>query len=263
MDPTDAPAPILTLQGIHKQFGRLEVLRGVDLAVDPGEVVVIIGPSGSGKSTLLRCVNMLTPPTSGEVWFDGKQVRPPVESRWNPLAGIRERRELQQLRSHIGMVFQHFNVFPHLTALHNVSLGLTRVAGLDHEEAEARARRELESVGLSDKADVHPGRLSGGQKQRLAIARALALDPRVMLFDEVTSALDPELVGDVLSQMRRLAEEGMTMLVVTHEMGFAREVADRVIFIDEGVIVEQGPPAFMSDAKQERTQAFLRAIQGA
>jgi polar amino acid transport system ATP-binding protein len=255
--------PILELSDIHKRFGDVEVLKGVDLEVDAGEVVVIIGPSGSGKSTLLRCVNMLTPPTAGTVVFEGAELIPPPVSRWSPFVGVRERRELQRLRAHIGMVFQHFNVFPHLTALENVTLGLTRVAGLDRAAAERRAREELAAVGLAEKEAVYPNTLSGGQKQRLAIARAVALEPRLMLFDEVTSSLDPELVGDVLAQMRKLAHEGMTMLVVTHEMGFAMDVADRVIFIDGGVIVEQGPPDFMRDPQHERTRSFLQAIQEA
>jgi polar amino acid transport system ATP-binding protein len=258
-----ADGPILRLTGIRKRFGDLEVLRGVDLEVARGEVVCVIGPSGSGKSTLLRCVNMLAHPTAGTVWFDGEEVVPPPVSRWNPLVGREERRRLQQVRAHIGMVFQHFNVFPHLTALENVMLGLTRVAGLAPEAARDRALERLAAVGLSDKAEAYPATLSGGQKQRLAIARALALEPRLMLFDEVTSALDPELVGDVLAQMRRLAEEGMTMLVVTHEMKFAMEVADRVVFMDEGVIVEQGAPSFMRDPQHERTRAFLRALREA
>lgn len=252
---------ILELEGLHKRFGDLEVLRGVDLAVAPGEVVCIIGPSGSGKSTLLRCVNMLTPPTAGTVRFEGEEVLAPPVSRWNPLVGRAERRRLQEMRAHIGMVFQHFNVFPHLTALENVTLGLRRVGRLDDARAEEVAREQIAAVGLSDKLDAYPATLSGGQKQRLAIARALALGPRVMLFDEVTSALDPELVGDVLAQMRRLADAGMTMLVVTHEMKFAMEVADRVVFMDGGVIVEEGPPAFMRDPQHERTRTFLRAIR--
>jgi len=256
-----AARPILEISDLRKRFGDLEVLKGVDLDVAMGEVVCIIGPSGSGKSTLLRCVNMLTEPTSGTVRFDGEDVVPPPVSRWNPLMGRDERRRLQGIRAHIGMVFQHFNVFPHLSVLENVTLGLRRVAGMDEEQAEAVARRRIADVGLTDKVDAYPATLSGGQKQRLAIARALALDPRLMLFDEVTSALDPELVGDVLAQMRRLAEAGMTMLVVTHEMKFAMEVADRVVFMDDGVIVEQGPPSFMRDPQHVRTREFLRAVR--
>jgi polar amino acid transport system ATP-binding protein len=258
-----ATVPKLRVEDVTKYYGSTLVLDGVDLDVADHEVVCLIGASGSGKSTLLRCVNMLTPPSGGTVEFDGTAVVAPRESRWNPLAGRGERRELQRLRAHIGMVFQHFNVFPHLTALENVTLGLTRVAGLDAAAAAERARAELEGVGLTEKVDSYPATLSGGQKQRLAIARALALDPRLMLFDEVTSALDPELVGDVLGQMRRLAADGMTMLVVTHEMKFAQEVADRVVFMDGGVIVEEGPPSFMRDPAHERTRAFLRAVREA
>lgn len=253
--------PALELKNIRKYFGDLCVLDGIDLTIEKGEVVVIAGPSGSGKSTLLRGVNMLTPPTSGEVWFEGVRVIEPARSQWNPFAGRSERKRLQELRAHMGMVFQHFNVFPHLSARENVMLGLVRVSGLTTEEARERADRELEAVGLADKADAMPAILSGGQKQRLAIARALALDPRLMLFDEVTSALDPELVGEVLAQMRELAAAGMTMMVVTHEMGFAMEVADRFVFMDEGNIVEQGTPAAMMNPQHERTRSFLRSIQ--
>lgn len=254
--------PALELKNIRKFFGDLCVLDGIDLTVEAGEVVVIIGPSGSGKSTLLRSVNMLAPPTSGEVWFEGTHVVPPPTSRWNPFVGRGERRRLQEFRAHMGMVFQHFNVFPHLTARENVMLGLVRVAGYDRAEARERADHQLELVGLSDKLTAMPSVLSGGQKQRLAIARALALEPRLMLFDEVTSALDPELVGEVLAQMRALASAGMTMLVVTHEMGFAMEVADRVVFIDGGRIIEQGAPEAMMDPQRERTRTFLKAIRG-
>lgn len=252
--------PLLDLRDVSKRFGNNLVLDRISLSVMPGEVVVIIGPSGSGKSTLLRCINFLTPPDSGEVWFEGRRIEPPRHSQWNPFAGRRERRELTRIRAHIGMVFQHFNTFPHLTACENVMLGLTRVGGLSKAEARQRALEQLERVGLRDKASEHPARLSGGQKQRLAIARALALEPTLMLFDEVTSALDPELVGDVLAEMRKLAEGGMTMLVVTHEMGFAMEVADRIVFMDHGAIVEQGPAAHFRDPDNPRTRAFLSAI---
>lgn len=251
---------LLRLQGVSKHFGALQVLDDVNLDVSTGEVVVIIGPSGSGKSTLLRCVNLLAVPDAGEIVFEGSRVTPPPSRRWNPVAGRRERQELQRVRSHVGMVFQHFNVFPHLTVLDNVVLGLTRVGGLDAQAARERATTQLSTVGLSDKLQVYPAKLSGGQKQRLAIARALALDPTLMLFDEVTSALDPELVGGVLAEMKKLALAGMTMLVVTHEMGFAMEVADRIIFMDHGRIVEQGTPERMRNPQHERTRAFLSAI---
>lgn len=254
--------PALVIKDLRKSFGELTVLDGIDLEIDTGEVVVVIGPSGSGKSTLLRCINMLTPPTSGEVWFEGVQVIAPERSRWNPWAGRAERHRLQELRAQMGMVFQQFNVFPHMSTRENVMLGLMRVSGCSEDEARERADRHLEAVGLLDKTHALPSTLSGGQKQRLAIARALALEPRLMLFDEVTSALDPELVGEVLSQMKELAAAGMTMVVVTHEMGFAREVADRFVFMDGGKIVEQGTPEAMIDAKHERTQQFLRTIQG-
>ncbi|MBA2530316.1 MAG: amino acid ABC transporter ATP-binding protein [Euzebyales bacterium] len=253
---------LLELRQVTKRFGDLTVLDRVSLAVAPGEVVVVIGPSGSGKSTLLRCVNFLAPPDSGDVLFQGRRVEPPPPSRWNPLAGRQQNRELTRLRAQVGMVFQHFNVFPHLTARDNVALGLTRVAGLPRAQARAKALEHLARVGLRDKASEHPSRLSGGQKQRLAIARALALEPQLMLFDEVTSALDPELVGGVLAEMRKLAESGMTMLVVTHEMRFAMDVADRVVFMDDGVIVEQGTPEHFRDPQHPRTRAFLSAILG-
>ncbi|MBA2577058.1 MAG: amino acid ABC transporter ATP-binding protein [Euzebyaceae bacterium] len=251
---------MLELRGIRKRFGDLQVLDDVSLSIAPGEVVCVIGPSGSGKSTLLRCVNFLTPVDEGEVWFEGRRIEPPRHSSWNPFAGRPQVRELTRLRARIGMVFQHFNVFPHLTACENVMLGLTRVSGLGKAEARERARAQLERIGLLDKADEHPARLSGGQKQRLAIARALALGPTLMLFDEATSALDPELVGGVLAEMRKLAQDGMTMLVVTHEMQFAMEVADRVVFMDHGAIVEQGTPEHFRDPGNERTRAFLSAI---
>ena len=253
-------AYLLQLRGLYKRFGALTVLENISLDVAAGEVVVIIGPSGSGKSTLLRCVNLLTVPDAGEVIFEDQRLRPPPSRRWNPWAGRAERRELLRTRAHVGMVFQHFNVFPHLTVLDNVVLGLTRVLGQDAAEARERAADQLATVGLSDKLTAYPATLSGGQKQRLAIARALALDPTLMLFDEATSALDPELVGGVLAEMKKLALAGMTMLVVTHEMGFAMEVADRIIFMDEGRIVEQGTPKEMRNPRNERTRAFLSAI---
>src|SRR5207248_4820077 len=219
---------MMQLKDVHKHFGKLEVLRGVSLAVEPGEVVVIIGASGSGKTTLLRCINHLEVPDSGEVWVDGIRLtdRPS---------------DIRAVRVECGMVFQQFNLYPHLTVLDNVTLGPRVVRKVIRREAEAQARELLEKVGLSDKVISYPGQLSGGQQQRAAIARALAMQPKVMLFDEVTSALDPELVGEVLNVMRQLAREGMTMLVVTHEMQFAREVGDRIVVMDQGQIIEQGP----------------------
>jgi ABC-type polar amino acid transport system ATPase subunit len=254
--------PLLRLRSICKSFGSVEVLHGVDLDVERGEVVCIIGPSGSGKSTLLRCVNFIAPPTSGAVEFDGTEYRAPVEHRWVPWLGRAERRRLIRLRAEIGMVFQHFNVFPHLTAVQNVSLGLRRTLGLSRAAADSRARQELAKVGLADKADEYPARLSGGQKQRVAIARALALDPKLMLFDEATSSLDPELVAGILDVMRSLAAAGMTMLVVTHEMHFAMEVADRIVFMDDGRIVESGLPDQFRSPSEPRTRAFLSALSG-
>jgi ABC-type polar amino acid transport system ATPase subunit len=243
-----ASPPILEIRDLHKHFGRLEVLKGVDLTVMRREVIVIIGPSGSGKSTLLRCVNRLEEPTRGTIVFDGRTIT---------AHGV----DMNHVRKDIGMVFQSFNLYPHLTALENVTLALRRVLKQDRAAADARGRAALEEVGLAEKADVHPGQLSGGQQQRVGIARALALSPKVMLFDEPTSALDPELVGGVLDVMRRMREHGMTMLVVTHEMAFAREAADRVIVMDGGEIVEQGPPAQIFAAPQhKRTASFLARV---
>jgi ABC-type polar amino acid transport system ATPase subunit len=243
-----ADRALIRLQKVHKWFGNNHVLKGIDLEVVSGEVLVVIGPSGSGKSTLLRCVNLLEEPTEGEVWFEG-----------NEITDIRT--DLNAVRTRMGIVFQAFNLFPHKTAMQNITLGLQKVLKLRHEEATDRATEELRHVGLEEKADSYPGQLSGGQQQRVAIARALAMRPKLMLFDEVTSALDPELVGEVLDVMKRLAEEGMTMIVVTHEMGFAREVADRVVFMDEGEVVEEGPPnqVFTAPA-EERTRSFLSRI---
>ena len=243
------PAPTrIALKDLHKTFGTLEVLRGIDLQVAVGEVVCIIGPSGSGKSTMLRCVNRLEEPTGGIVEIDGVDI---TDRRSN----------IDQVRSRVGMVFQHFNLWPHMSVLRNVALAPRKVKGLNRADAEQIARRCLEDVGLADKADARPAQLSGGQQQRVAIARALAMDPEVMLFDEVTSALDPELVKEVLDVMRRLAAQGMTMLVVTHEMGFAREVADRVVFMDQGRVVEQGSPEQLFGApKAERLRTFLGQI---
>jgi ABC-type polar amino acid transport system ATPase subunit len=258
-------APVVAAEGIHKTFNRghrgreVHVLRGVDLRVEKGEVLVIIGPSGSGKSTLLRCLNFIAPPDGGSVTFLGRTLTGDVPRR--PAERLRYERELRFFRTHIGMVFQHFNLFPHMTAAENVALGPTRALGLSKREARARSVEELTRVGMADKVDAYPSQLSGGQKQRVAIARALAMRPQLMLFDEATSALDPELIGGVLEEMKRLAETGMTMIVVTHEMGFAREVGDRVVFMDEGRIVEEGPAReLIEHPRNERTQAFLSAI---
>jgi polar amino acid transport system ATP-binding protein len=243
-----ADAAVIRLEHIHKWFGSNHVLKGIDLALEAGEVQVIIGPSGSGKSTLLRCVNMLEIPTEGTVWFEGRDI---TDVRTN----------LNRVRTHIGIVFQAFNLFPHKTALENITLALEKVLRVSPAEARDRAMEQLRHVGLEEKADAYPGRLSGGQQQRVAIARALAMRPKLMLFDEVTSALDPELVGEVLEVMRSLAEEGMTMMVVTHEMGFAREVGTHLIFMDEGRIVEDGDPKeVFADPKNDRTRRFLSKV---
>jgi polar amino acid transport system ATP-binding protein len=239
---------MIEIRDLHKSFGSLEVLRGINFHVEPGEVVCVIGPSGSGKSTLLRCVNLLEEPTSGSVSVAGAELTDPEC-------------DIDAVRRGIGMVFQQFNLFPHLTALGNVTIAQRKVLRRSGAEAEKIARENLQRVGLADKVEAYPAQLSGGQQQRVAIARALALGPQVMLFDEPTSALDPELVGDVLGVMRSLALEGMTMLVVTHEMSFAREVADRVVFMDGGVVVEDGPPSQVISAPQhERTRAFLSRV---
>jgi ABC-type polar amino acid transport system ATPase subunit len=244
------PAPILEAIGLQKQFGTLEVLRGVDLRVAPQELVFIIGPSGSGKSTLLRCLNRLEEPTGGRVRFDGVDILSP---------GV----DINAIRRQMGMVFQSFNLYPHMTALGNVSLALRKVLHRSRAEAEAGARTALEAVGLADKALAYPNELSGGQQQRVAIARALALEPKIMLFDEPTSALDPELVGSVLAVMRKMRESGMTMVVVSHELQFARAAADHVIFLDHGRIVEEGPPArIFGDPVQPRTRDFVSTIGG-
>jgi polar amino acid transport system ATP-binding protein len=247
---------MIRLDGIHKRFGDLEVLKGVDIDVAKGEVVCILGPSGSGKSTLLRCVNLLEPPEKGDIYIEGHDICK------GPGSGTGEQSwELDFVRQRVGIVFQQFNLFPHKTALQNVTLAQEKVLGRPRQEARAKATELLERVGLGDKLDQYPERLSGGQQQRVAIARALAMEPRVMLFDEVTSALDPELVKEVLDTMRELADEGMTMIVVTHELGFAREVADRVVFMDGGVIVEQGPPAeVLGNPREERTKQFLGLV---
>jgi polar amino acid transport system ATP-binding protein len=250
--------PMIKLEGIHKRFGALEVLKGVDLHVAKGEVVCILGPSGSGKSTFLRCVNLLEPPEKGDIFIEGNDICK------GPGSGTGEEGwKLDFVRQRVGIVFQQFNLFPHKTALQNVTLAQEKVLGRSGQEARAKATELLERVGLGDKLEQYPERLSGGQQQRVAIARALAMDPHVMLFDEVTSALDPELVKEVLDTMRELAEEGMTMIVVTHEIGFAREVADRVIFMDGGVIVEEGPPAeVLENPREERTKQFLGLVLG-
>ncbi|MFD9220653.1 amino acid ABC transporter ATP-binding protein [Streptomyces sp. NPDC060064] len=243
-----ADGPEIEIRGLHKSFGDNEVLRGIDLDIARGEVVCVIGPSGSGKSTLLRCVNLLEEPSAGQVFVGGTEVTDLDV-------------DIDAVRRRIGMVFQQFNLFPHVNVTENLTLPQRRVLRRDKARAAKVARENLERVGLSDKADAYPAQLSGGQQQRVAIARALVMDPEVMLFDEPTSALDPELVGEVLAVMRLLAGEGMTMMVVTHEMSFAREVADRVVFMDGGVIVEQGPAAQVVGAPQhERTRNFLNRI---
>ncbi|HET8968480.1 MAG TPA: amino acid ABC transporter ATP-binding protein [Gaiellaceae bacterium] len=242
---TDSPS-MVRMEDVHKRFGDNVVLDGIDLSVELGEVLCVIGPSGSGKSTLLRCINLLEPIQSGRIFLEGEEITG---------KGV----DVSAIRQRIGIVFQQFNLFPQLTALDNVTLAARRIRKMPRREAEARARELLTSVGLEEKAGQHPHQLSGGQQQRVAIARALMMQPHVMLFDEVTSALDPELVGEVLVVMRDLARDGMTMLVVTHEMQFAREVGDRVIFMDAGNIVEEGDPREVLDSpKQERTQRFLR-----
>src|SRR5574340_481459 len=243
---------------VHKYFHQNEVLRGVSLQVRKGEVVVIIGPSGSGKTTFLRCINHLEKINKGRIFIEGE----PMGYRDEGGKVVEDsEKNIARMRSQIGMVFQRFNLFPHMTALQNIIEAPMQVKGVPREEAERRARELLAKVGLSEKADAYPARLSGGQQQRVAIARALAMDPKLMLFDEATSALDPELVGEVLKVMRQLAEEGMTMVVVTHEMSFARDVADRVIFMDGGVVVEQGKPAdIFSNPREERTRTFLRKV---
>jgi ABC-type polar amino acid transport system ATPase subunit len=239
---------IVRLEGVEKWFGDNHVLRGIDFALNESDVQVVVGPSGGGKSTLLRCVNLLELPSRGRVWFEGEDI---TDVRTN----------LNRVRTHIGMVFQSFNLFPHKTALQNITLPLDKVLGLKRDEAESRARDQLTRVKLEHKADAYPGSLSGGQQQRVAIARALAMKPRLMLFDEVTSALDPELVGEVLQVMKDLAAEGMTMMVVTHEMGFAREVGTQMVFMDGGVIVEAGDPReVFADPQSERLQQFFAEI---
>jgi len=238
---------IVEIAGLHKHYGAFHALKGIDLSIAPGEVVVVVGPSGSGKSTLIRCINLLEDYQRGEVRVDGEKV-------------VRGK-ALAKVRAEVGMVFQSFNLFPHLSALHNVALGPLRVRGMPRAQADERARALLVKVGLADHCDKLPGQLSGGQQQRVAIARALAMEPKVLLFDEPTSALDPEMVGEVLAVMQALAHTGVTMVIVTHEMGFARRVADRMVFMEAGVVVEQAPPEqFFGAPREARTQAFLQAI---
>ncbi|MBQ6613762.1 MAG: amino acid ABC transporter ATP-binding protein [Clostridia bacterium] len=242
---------MISVKNLYKNFGdndEIKVLKGVDNHISKGEKVVVIGPSGSGKSTFLRCLNRLEEPTSGEIYFDGTLITD-------------KKCDINKLRMHMGMVFQHFNLFPHLSILENITLAPIKLLKQSKAEAEKKARELLDIVGLPEKADAYPAQLSGGQKQRIAIARALAMNPQVMLFDEPTSALDPEMVGEVLDLMKKLAEDGMTMVVVTHEMGFAKEVADRVIFMDEGKILEEGEPEeFFSNPKNPRLKDFLSKV---
>ncbi|MEU0267250.1 amino acid ABC transporter ATP-binding protein [Nocardioides sp. NPDC006303] len=245
---SDRGAAAIDVRQLHKYFGDNEVLKGIDFHIGRGEVVCVVGPSGSGKSTLLRCVNMLEEPTSGTILVEGDEITDPDA-------------DVDALRARIGMVFQQFNLFPHMTVLRNLTVSQQKVLKRGKAESLEIARANLEKVGLSDKADAYPAHLSGGQQQRVAIARALSMNPDMMLFDEPTSALDPELVGDVLAVMKDLAAEGMTMMVVTHEMSFAREVADKVVFMDGGVIVEEGLPAdVLGNPQHERTQAFLARV---
>ena len=244
----DRSAAAIDIQDLHKYFGDNEVLKGIDFHVDNGQVICVIGPSGSGKSTLLRCVNLLETPTSGRIFVEDDEITDPDAN-------------VDALRSRIGMVFQQFNLFPHMTALRNLTIAQQKVRGRSKEEAVEVARRNLAKVGLAEREDAYPAHLSGGQQQRVAIARALSMDPDMMLFDEPTSALDPELVGDVLGVMKDLASEGMTMMVVTHEMGFAREVGNKLVFMDDGVIVEEGEPRkVLDDPQHERTRAFLSKV---
>ena len=239
---------MIETKNLTKTFGTLEVLKGISLTVKKGDKVVIVGPSGSGKSTFLRCLNLLETPTSGEIWFEGEQVNAP-------------KCDIDRLRRKMGMVFQHFNLFPHLTILQNITLAPVTLKLKTKAEAEARAMELLKRIGLADKAGTYPAMLSGGQKQRIAIVRALAMNPDVMLFDEPTSALDPEMVGEVLQLMKELADDGMTMVCVTHEMGFAREVANRIIFIDEGVVkVDKPPKEFFANPENERLKTFLSKV---
>jgi len=239
---------MITIKNLKKTFGELEVLKGIDEHIEKGEVVVVIGPSGSGKSTFLRCLNLLETPTEGEIFIDNEKINDPKV-------------DVNRIRQKMGMVFQHFNLFPHLTILNNVTLAPVLLKKMTKQQAHDKAIELLGKVGLADKADAYPSQLSGGQKQRVAIARALAMEPEIMLFDEPTSALDPEMVGEVLDVMKSLAKSGMTMVVVTHEMGFAREVGTRVLFMDQGIVMESGKPAEVFENPQnERTQKFLRSV---
>jgi ABC-type polar amino acid transport system ATPase subunit len=250
--PTDirAPGAMLSLEGVHKRFGHLHVLRGVDMDVARGRVVGVIGPSGSGKSTLLRCINLLEPPDEGRILLEGQQI-----------TGDAAPEGIDFVRRRVGIVFQQFNLFPHKSAIENVTMAQQKVLGRSGDHARAKANELLSRVGMADKVNEYPERLSGGQQQRVAIARALAMDPHVMLFDEVTSALDPELVKEVLDVMRELASEGMTMIVVTHELGFARDVCSQVVFMDQGVVVERGSPdEVLEHPQNERTRRFLGLV---
>ena len=239
---------MIEVKGLKKAFGQLEVLKGINETINEKEVVCVIGPSGSGKSTFIRCLNLLEEPTGGEVFLDGEKINDP-------------KADIDKIRERMGMVFQSFNLFPHMSVKENITLAPIKVKGMSVEEADKKAMDLLKMVGLADKADSFPGQLSGGQKQRVAIARALAMDPEVMLFDEPTSALDPEMVGEVLQVMKDLAKNGMTMVIVTHEMGFAKEVADRVFFIDQGIIMEKGTPQqIFENPQNERTKSFLSKV---
>ena len=255
---TTAGRPMVKAELVCKDFGALKVLKGITLEVQEGEVMVLVGPSGSGKSTFLRCINHLETVTAGRLYVDGRLVG--YNERGSKLYEMKPR-DVAKQRREVGMVFQHFNLFPHRTALGNIIEAPLNVKGVKKSEAVERGKDLLDQVGMADKAEAYPAQLSGGQQQRVAIARALAMDPKLMLFDEPTSALDPELVGEVLAVMKKLASEGMTMVVVTHEMGFAREVADEVVFMDAGVVVERGDPVeVMSNPQHERTQAFLSKV---
>jgi polar amino acid transport system ATP-binding protein len=257
-DAATAAPPMVRAEGLCKYFGHVEVLRGIDLAVAPQEVACVIGPSGSGKSTFLRCINHLEKISAGRLWVDGTLVG--YRERGGKLHELKDK-EVSAQRRDIGMVFQRFNLFPHMTALENVTEAPLRVKGVGKEEARARGAELLQRVGLGDRVHHYPNQLSGGQQQRVAIARALAMEPKLMLFDEPTSALDPELVGEVLDVMRGLAADGMTMIVVTHEMGFAREVGDTLVFMDEGLVIEAGDPRqVLTDPQHERTRAFLSKV---
>ncbi len=239
---------MITVRNLHKSFGKVEVLKGIDYYVEKGEKIVIVGPSGSGKSTFLRCLNLLEQPTSGEIWFDGELITDP-------------RTNINKIREHMGMVFQNFNLFNNLTIMGNITLAPVKLKLMSQEEANETALKLLKRVNLTEKADAYPSQLSGGQRQRIAIVRSLAMNPKVMLFDEPTSALDPEMVGEVLDVMKELAESGMTMVVVTHEMGFAREVGSKVLFVDEGIIMEENTPSeFFANPKNPRLKDFLSKI---